>query len=112
MWAILAVVLLAAYIYSESGSQKITTERAKALIKQGASVVDVRTDIEWNLGHYPNAIHIPTADIKHQNFLKDKNEVIIVYCNTGQRARVAAEALRDQGFKNVFYISSTYVSLL
>lgn len=96
------VVLALLYWYSMSGEQRISIEEAK---KSDARFVDVRTDIEWNLGHLPNAIH-------GTKFLTDKDEMYILYCNTGQRARLEAERLRDRGFKNVRYISSSYVSLL
>ena len=42
----------------------------------------------------------------------NKNDGILVYCNTGQRARKAAEKLKKLGFKNVFYIASTYKTIL
>ena len=43
--------------------------------------------------------------------LKMGKEEILVYCNTGQRARRAAEVLRKLGYKNVYYIESSYTSL-
>ena len=58
-------------------------------------VIDVRTKIEWDLGHYKGAKHIPVGSISEKT-LKDipKNDTILVYCNTGQRARRAAEKIR------------------
>jgi rhodanese-related sulfurtransferase len=107
VWLVVLMLLLTvAYTYAMSGEQRISSEHAKKLIQQGATVVDVRTDIEWNLGHYPGAIHTLSS------VPADKDAVIIVYCNTGQRSRAAAETLREKGYSRVYYISSSYVSLL
>ena len=109
---ILAAIVVAAMIYSLTGSQLVSAEQAKELIRRGATVVDVRTDIEWNLGHHPKALHIPVADIPHQAQLKKKDAVIVVYCNSGQRARSGAESLHAQGFTRTYYIAGTYLSLI
>lgn len=93
----------------------ISASEAKQAIKDGKFpiVLDVRTDLEYNLGHYPNAVHIPTALLKEQIKLKlpNKEEGILVYCNTGQRSRAAADFLKSQGYKEVRYISGPYWSL-
>lgn len=75
-------------------------------------VIDVRTQFEWNLGHFKGAKHIPTGDISEKT-LKGipKVDTILVYCNTGQRARMAAEKIRSYGYKKVYYIEGTYKSL-
>lgn len=93
----------------------ISASEAKQAIKDEKFpiVLDVRTDLEYNLGHYPNAVHIPTALLKEQSKLKlpDKDQGILVYCNTGQRSRAAADFLKSQGYKEVRYISGPYWSL-
>ena len=52
--------------------------------------------------------------IQRQFTLKhiDKDEPILIYCNTGQRARYASEKLQKIGFNNVYYIASSYLNLL
>ena len=93
----------------------ISASEAKQAIKDGKFpiVLDVRTDLEYNLGHYPNAVHIPTGLIKEQAALKlpNKEQGILVYCNTGQRSRAAADLLKSLGYKEVRYISGPYWSL-
>lgn len=79
-----------------------------------AKVIDVRTTYEWNYGHYKNAINMPTSDINLTNLSKNnisKSDFIIVYCNTGQRARKATEKIYNLGFKNVRYIVQPYTFL-
>ena len=77
-------------------------------------MIDVRTQAEWNLGHYPGALHVPVSDIPESKKLKrvPKSAAVLVYCNTGQRARRAAVLLQEAGYKNVRYIAEGYGSLL
>lgn len=106
------ILLIVAYAYSMTGEQKISSEQAKKLIKNGAHVVDVRTNIEWNLGHFPGALHIPVSKLKSTKIPLSKDDVIVVYCNTGQRSRAAAELLKSLGYEKTYYVASSYVSLL
>ena len=101
-------------VYTMTGSQLITSKKAKRLIKSGKikRVIDVRTDTEWRLGHYPGAVHIPVNKITKKTTSKLPKKGLLVYCNTGQRARFAAEKLVELGFKQVYYIAGHYSSLL
>lgn len=100
--------------YTFSGRDLLEASEAKKKIKDGSikTIIDVRTKPEWNLGHYKGAVHIPVSQFSKKRFNKMNKELgVLVYCNTGQRARNAAEKLKSYGFKNVYYISSTYKSL-
>ena len=101
-------------VYTMTGSQLITSKKAKRLIKSGKikRVIDVRTDTEWRLGHYPGAVHIPVNKITKKTTSKLPKKGLLVYCNTGQRARFAAEKLEKLGFKDVYYIAGLYTDLL
>jgi rhodanese-related sulfurtransferase len=94
----------------------ISADDAKKGIAEGnfPLVLDVRTDMEHKLGHYPEAIHIPTAKLATElgQRLPDKTKGVLVYCNTGQRSRYAADMLKAKGYKDVRYISGPYWSLL
>jgi len=112
-----SVFAFASY-YTFSGADLIDAKKARKMIKKGDIdyVIDVRTTTEWKLGHYPSAEHIPTDRItktKLEKLSKDyKDKTFLVYCNTGQRARSAAEKLRSYGVKEAYYISGTYLSIL
>ena len=102
--------------YTYSGVQLLSSKEAKNKIKKdNALVIDVRTQTEWNIGHFKNAKHLPTSNIDEKNtnriLGKNKQRNVIVYCNTGQRARRAAELFKSYGYENVFYIAGTYKSL-
>lgn len=111
----IATVISVANYYTYSGKNLISSKNAKKLIQQGKidTIIDVRTSLEYNIGHYPNAINISVNNI-NKNTTKNipKNNNILVYCNTGQRARVATNKLNNLGFNNVIYIPNTYSSLL
>lgn len=106
-----SVVAALAY-YSYSGPQLIEPSVAKQMIKGGALVIDVRTSTEYKTGHFPGAVNIPVGKIstvKLPNIARSRD--IVVYCNTGQRARLAAERLKTRGYTRVYYIAGTYSSL-
>lgn len=100
--------------YARYSVFKISIEDAKKLLLDPKTVViDVRTSLERKVGYYNNSIHIPASDIDN-DFMKlnlNKNTNIIVYCNTGQRARRAAEKIFKLGYCNVRYIVESYLSL-
>ena len=66
-------------------------------------ILDVRTQAEYNQGHIPNAICIPneTIDENVVNKLPDKNQMILVYCRSGNRSKQAAEKLKKLGYTNI-----------
>jgi phage shock protein E len=103
------------YRYAVSGALHISAEEAKRKLAayEFDTVLDVRSNLEYNLGHYPNAKHIPIQDLKTRvpNEIPDPSTRILIYCNTGQRSRAASEILYGLGYKNVRYISGTYMSL-
>lgn len=77
--------------------------------------LDVRTFMERQyLGYYPNSLHIPSdklkLNVRHE--IPNKNTRVLLYCNTGHRARKAAELMRNLGYTNVRYIVEPYALLL
>ena len=114
--AVLIVVFVyIMYKYAINGALYIRADeaRAKVAAKEFDTIVDVRTNMEYNLGHAPDAVHLPIGEIeaKASSVLPDKTARILVYCNTGQRSRAASEKLYSMGYKNVRYIGGTYLSL-
>ena len=100
--------------YAISGEGLISSKKAKNMImsEEIGLVVDIRTDFEWNMGHYMGAIHVPISDLSPNKLARyPKSMGVLVYCNTGQRARRAAEIIRGYGFENVYYIEGTYKSI-
>ncbi|MBO5178745.1 MAG: rhodanese-like domain-containing protein [Clostridia bacterium] len=66
-------------------------------------ILDVRTIEEYNEGHIPNAICIPneTIDESVTKKLTDKNQLILIYCRSGNRSKQATEKLKNIGYTNL-----------
>lgn len=95
-------------------SSKIIPTVAKEKIANGSKVLDVRTSTEYNIGHYKGAINLTYDQLSETNLNNNdisKTDTIVVYCNSGTRARKASDKLVNLGYKNVFYIVETYLSL-
>jgi rhodanese-related sulfurtransferase len=112
---VLAIFGYFLYKYAMGGAAYISAEEAKRKLSNNEFdiLLDVRTNMEYNLGHYPNAKHIPITLLNERapNELPDRNARILIYCNTGQRSRKASEILLALGYKNVRYIAGSYTTL-
>jgi rhodanese-related sulfurtransferase len=111
---IIAGALTGALAYTFMGQNLVSSSEAKRLINEGKikKVIDVRTMTEYRAGHYPRALHIPVDKINEKTTTELPKKGLLVYCNTGQRARFAAEKLEELGFEDVYYIAGTYRGLL
>ena len=83
----------------------ITAEEAELIMESEESyiILDVRTREEYEQGHIPGAILIPDTEIeaKAEEALTDKDQLILVYCRSGRRSKLAAEALVELGYTNI-----------
>ena len=84
---------------------QISGAEAKALMdsESGYIIIDARTHEEYDQGHIPGAILIPEYEIANraEKELPDKNQLILVYCRSGRRSKIAAEELVKLGYTNV-----------
>ena len=96
-------------IVSEKGEkamyEQITAEEAKKIMDSGEKhiILDTREQDEFDEGHIPGAILIPYTEIenKAEAMLPDKDKLILVYCRSGRRSKIAAESLSKLGYTNV-----------
>ena len=83
----------------------ITAEEAKKIMdsEEGYIILDTRTQEEYDEGHIPGAIVISHDEIteKAEEELTDKDQLILVYCRSGRRSKLAAEALVELGYTNI-----------
>ena len=84
---------------------QISGAEAKALMdsESGYIIIDARTQEEYDEGHIPGAILIPEYEIadRAEKELPDKDQLILVYCRSGRRSKIAAEELVKLGYTNV-----------
>ncbi|MBR0348567.1 MAG: rhodanese-like domain-containing protein [Clostridia bacterium] len=85
--------------------ENITAQEAKRIMdtQTGYVILDVRTPEEYDEKHIPEAILIPDYEIheKAEGILPDKNQLILVYCRSGRRSKLASEDLLELGYKNI-----------
>ena len=107
---LLTAMLLAACGQADQNSQEavymnITAEEAKQIMdsEEGYIILDTRTQEEYDAGHIPGAIVISHDEIeeKAEQLLPHKDQLILVYCRSGRRSKIAAEALVELGYTNI-----------
>ena len=85
---------------------QISQDEAKKMMEQDGTqiIVDVRMQEEYNSGHIPGAICIPNESIGTEppEELPDFDQIILIYCRSGNRSKQAAQKLFDMGYINVY----------
>ena len=88
------------------GWKAITQDEAKEMMARddGHILVDVRRQDEYDAGHIPGAILIPNESISdtQPEELPDFNQILLIYCRSGNRSKQAAQKLADIGYTNVY----------
>ena len=88
----------------EQAWKTITAEQTQELMETETDyiVLDVRTQDEYNSGHIPQAICLPYDSISEENTSEFRiDQLILVYCRSGNRSKKACATLSDLGFENV-----------
>ncbi len=85
--------------------EQISAQQAKEIMdsETGYVIIDARTQEEFDAGHIEGAILIPEYEItqRAEKELPDKEQLILVYCRSGRRSKIASQALVDLGYTNV-----------
>ena len=85
--------------------EQITAEEAKTIMDTETDyiIIDARTDEEFAEGHIEDAILIPEYEIANraEKELPDKDALILVYCRSGRRSKIASDELVKLGYTNV-----------
>ena len=89
----------------ESTYRQVNAEEADSLMEEesGYIILDVRTAQEYSEKHIPGAINIPNETIGTEDIpeLPDKEQLILVYCRSGNRSKQASEKLVKLGYTNI-----------
>ena len=110
-WLVMLLISLSLFgmtACSDGGSNsydQITPQEAKTIMDTESDyiIIDARTNEEFAEGHIENAILIPEYEIadRADNELPDKDALILVYCRSGRRSKIASEELVKLGYTNV-----------
>jgi len=103
---IAAAIVAAFLIYRRAGL--VSVKEAKTHLKNGAMVIDVRTAGEFVAHHLPIAVNLPLSEIETNldRRVKDKNQVLLLHCQSGARSGAAKKKLIALGCPNVFNMGS------
>ncbi|HEY8083752.1 MAG TPA: rhodanese-like domain-containing protein [Solirubrobacterales bacterium] len=82
----------------DEAGKEISREEAQKLIDEGAQLIDVRADHEWEAGRIPGARHLPLQELAERTGEIDKDRPVVLYCRGGTRSTMATEALADAGY--------------
>lgn len=85
--------------------EQISAEQAYEIMnsEKDFTILDVREQDEYDSGHIPGAILIPYTEINEhaEEMLPEKDKLILVYCRSGRRSKIASESLVQLGYTNV-----------
>ena len=91
----------------KSKYKQITSEEVYSRLDESENrevyIIDVRTSEEYSNGHIPAALNIPLSSITSiENVIPDRSVEIIVYCQSGNRSKKAADSLLELGYQEVY----------
>ena len=104
IWTGIGVALVGiAYLWfaPAGGAKNVDSSGLLSAQQQGAQVIDVRTQGEFDLGHIPGAKDVPVDTIASAAATWDRNATYVVYCASGVRSAQAVKILTPMGFKHL-----------
>lgn len=88
--------------------ENLTKDEMYEMLQNNETIIllDVRSPQEYDEGHLPNSINIPTYEIysRVQKVIGDKDTIIICYCTVGVRSKKAIKMLKKLGYKNIYHL--------
>ncbi|HWG21823.1 MAG TPA: rhodanese-like domain-containing protein [Terracidiphilus sp.] len=105
-WLILACVVAAFLVVRRVG--QISKKTAREYLAQGALVIDVRSNAEFQAKHLRSAIHIPLNEMESlaPRRARDKDQVLLLHCQSGSRSAAARRKLAQMGYTRPFNLGS------
>lgn len=79
-------------------TREVSRDEVQKLVDDGAQLIDVRADHEWEMGRIEGATHLPLAELAERAGEIDKDRPVVLYCRGGNRSTMAAEALVAEGY--------------
>ncbi len=97
---------------AKSRVREVSVSETLERINEGASLIDVREDNEWEAGHAAGAEHLSRGIIERDIVGKfpDKNADLILYCGGGYRSALAADNLQKMGYRNVLSMAGGWTA--
>jgi len=86
-----------------TAADRVDGATARALVRDGATLVDVRNPDEFAVKHIDGAVNVPADQVTSHDF-GGKDKPVVLYCTHGHRSQQAGEALRSQGYTRVYVL--------
>ncbi|MFP5208395.1 MAG: rhodanese-like domain-containing protein [Acidobacteriota bacterium] len=104
--AIFVAVVFLFVLFKRAG--QIAAKDAQTHLQNGALIIDVRTTGEFSAGHLPKAINLPLDGIETSlpRRVKNKDQVLLLHCQSGIRSGMAKGKLKALGYANAFNLGS------
>ncbi|HEY2333877.1 MAG TPA: rhodanese-like domain-containing protein [Solirubrobacterales bacterium] len=77
---------------------EVSREQLQKLVDDGAQLIDVRAEHEWEMGRIAGAEHLPLAELADRTSEIDEDRPVVFYCRGGNRSTMATEALVAAGY--------------
>ncbi len=106
--ATVTVLGIAAAFLAVTKMGSISPDAARAFLRQGAKVIDVRSPEEFRARHLPNALNIPLGELGEQigRHAPNQEEVLLLHCLSGGRSGMGRRILKRMGYTKVFNLGS------
>ena len=100
-WLIIVIVLITIVVIKALSIFKKPSNNIQEFINDGAVIVDVRTELEFNSGNIENSVNVPLKDLMYRvnEFKKDKKYITV--CTVGMRAESAKKFFKKRGYQVV-----------
>ncbi len=83
---------------------RVSGSELMGVVSQGATLIDVRTQDEYEIGYLDGALNFPLHLLRSKQRMLDKNIHYVIYCDSGRRSQAAVYLLREQGY-NVIWLN-------
>ncbi len=105
-WIVIGTVIAAFLIFKQVNAVK--PETARGWLKKGATVIDVRSEAEFQEKHLPGTINIPLDRLGDEiaRVAPNKEQPLLLHCLSGTRSGAGEGTLRKMGYRNVFNLGS------
>jgi rhodanese-related sulfurtransferase len=81
--------------------REVSREEARKMLDEGAQLLDVRAEHEWEAGRIAGATHLPLPELPQRTGELDRDRPVVIYCRGGNRSTMAAAALTEAGYDAV-----------
>ena len=105
-WTMIGTVITAFLIFKQVNAVK--PETAREWLKKGATVIDVRSEAEFQEKHLPGAINIPLTRLGDEiaRVVPNKEQPLLLHCLSGTRSAAGEDTLKKMGYQNVLTLGS------